>query len=132
MWSSFGRHFFHEDSETNNLVERFFLAVKNHFLNVYCNRRLDDLLLLLSNRVLGYYRYIDSLQKAGRLNNPRTTKEMEGKRKAEELVHKGWVEKCHWKGDFTCLMPSSTTENLWYTVVLPEYTCECISACWMT
>ena len=39
-------------------LPRFFLALKYHFLNGYANRRLDDLLLLLSERVQAYYRYI--------------------------------------------------------------------------
>ena len=39
-------------------LPRFFLALKYHFLNGYANRRMDDLLLLLSERVQAYYRYI--------------------------------------------------------------------------
>ncbi|KAK6471267.1 hypothetical protein HHUSO_G29586 [Huso huso] len=94
MWSSFGRRFFHEDSETNNLAER----------------------------------YLDGLQEAGRLTNPRAEKESTGLRAAEELLQKGWIERCHWMDDYRCLVPSTSRENWWYTVVLPEYTCECVAA----
>ena len=47
--------FFHEDQETNNLVERFFLALKYHFLMGRTCRRVDELLLLLDEDVAGYY-----------------------------------------------------------------------------
>ncbi|MGH0187079.1 UNVERIFIED_CONTAM: hypothetical protein FKN15_032371 [Acipenser sinensis] len=53
----------------------FFLNVKYQFLNGYANHRLDDLLLLLCRRVMEYYRYLDGLQEAGCLTNPRAEKE---------------------------------------------------------
>ncbi|KAK1174738.1 hypothetical protein AOXY_G2307 [Acipenser oxyrinchus oxyrinchus] len=128
MWSSFGRQFFHEDNETNNLAEQYFLTVKYQFLNGYANHRLDDLLLLLCRRAMEYYRYLDGLQEAGCLTKPRAEKESTGLRAAEELLQKGWIEQCHWVDDYRCLVPSTSRENGWYTVVLPEYTCECVAA----
>lgn len=75
-----------------------------------------------------YCRYLDGLQEAGRLTNPRAEKESTGLRAAEELLQKGWIERCHWMDDYRCLVPSTSRETWWYTVVLPEYTCECVAA----
>ncbi|KAK6484846.1 hypothetical protein HHUSO_G12708 [Huso huso] len=41
MWANFGRRVYHQDSETNNLVERFFFSMKYQFLHGYANRRVD-------------------------------------------------------------------------------------------
>ncbi|XP_070574466.1 uncharacterized protein [Ptychodera flava] len=98
MWSNFGRRFFHENSETNNLVERFFGNMKHHFLNGYANHRVDDLLLLLDSKVLGYYRYTTGLQEAGRLRNPRN--DNHSKKLAEELLTQSWSEKVKWDSSF--------------------------------
>ncbi|XP_070546630.1 uncharacterized protein [Ptychodera flava] len=37
MWAAFGRRFYHGNSETNNLIERFFLGIKYQFLHGYAN-----------------------------------------------------------------------------------------------
>ncbi|MGH0168691.1 UNVERIFIED_CONTAM: hypothetical protein FKN15_006133 [Acipenser sinensis] len=117
--------------DLNCLIKRPGIAVSfdvSFFLNGYANHRLDDLLLLLCRRVMEYYRYLDGLQEAGRLTNQRAEKESTGLRAAEELLQKGWIERCHWMDDYRCLVPSTSRETWWYTVVLPEYTCECVAA----
>ncbi|XP_062853675.1 uncharacterized protein LOC134316991 [Trichomycterus rosablanca] len=55
LWSSFGRSFNHENSETNNKAERFFLTIKYQFLKGNANRRIDQLLQLLCGDVQKYY-----------------------------------------------------------------------------
>ncbi|ELT99906.1 hypothetical protein CAPTEDRAFT_124221 [Capitella teleta] len=74
MWANFGRRFFHEGCETNNLSERYFncftvshlilmnlfdfrmfLRLKYQFLRGVANRRLDDLLIILSVTVKQYF-----------------------------------------------------------------------------
>ncbi|CAC5413821.1 unnamed protein product [Mytilus coruscus] len=69
-WSNFGRQFYHEKSETNNLGERYFLRLKYQFLKGLGNRRLDDLLMMLTGAIPQYFSYIEGLQSAKRLTNP--------------------------------------------------------------
>ncbi|XP_070563193.1 uncharacterized protein [Ptychodera flava] len=123
MWSNFGRRFFHENSETNNLVERFFGNMKHHFLNGYANHRVDDLLLLLDSKVLGYYRYTTGLQEAGRLRNPRN--DNHSKKLAEELLTQSWSEKVKWDSSFKCQIPSASNDSMSYEVNIVECTCTC-------
>ncbi|XP_048853138.1 uncharacterized protein LOC125721155 [Brienomyrus brachyistius] len=55
LWSNFGRSFNHENSETNNKAERFFLTMKYQFLKGNTNRWIDLLLKLLCGDVHKYY-----------------------------------------------------------------------------
>ncbi|MGH0163070.1 UNVERIFIED_CONTAM: hypothetical protein FKN15_044129 [Acipenser sinensis] len=67
MWANFGRRVYHQDSETNNLVE----SMKYQFLHGYANRRVDEL-LLLNTKVVSYYRYLEDLHGAQRISDSKT------------------------------------------------------------
>ena len=83
--------------------------------------------MLLNIIISCFHRYLDGLQEAGRLTNPRIAMEGKGKEMADMLIQQGWIERCHWLDESRCLVPSAT-KDLHYLVVLPEYTCECVTA----
>ncbi|XP_076125981.1 uncharacterized protein LOC143139222 isoform X1 [Alosa pseudoharengus] len=69
MWSNYGRCFNHLDSETNNVIERFFHRLKYQFLGGSRNRRIDDLIQVLLGKAEDYFTIIQNLQFAGRIKN---------------------------------------------------------------
>ncbi|CAC5368497.1 unnamed protein product [Mytilus coruscus] len=109
-WSNFGRQFYHENSETNNLAERYFLRLKYQFLKGLGNRRLDDLLMMLTGAIPRYFSYIEGLQSAKRLPNP--TKEASEKNigAAQNLIAQGFETKVVFESGFIYV---NCHQNMW-------------------
>ncbi|KAG1933834.1 hypothetical protein F2P79_020360 [Pimephales promelas] len=59
-WADYGRCYNHGNSETNNLIERFFHRLKYQFLSGIRNRRLDDLLDVLLCKTETYFQNLPS------------------------------------------------------------------------
>ncbi|KAK1174728.1 hypothetical protein AOXY_G2296 [Acipenser oxyrinchus oxyrinchus] len=118
MWSQFGRQMYHGNSETNNLSE----SLKYQFMGANANRRLGQLLLLLSNKVVDFYRYIDELHKVGRIQagtNPAAVSDSS----AKKMIDKGLSPFCNVKDNGDCSVPSEHTEGKFYSVSLTFLTC---------
>ncbi|KAG9283804.1 hypothetical protein AMEX_G2612 [Astyanax mexicanus] len=121
MWSNFGRQVFHHHSETNNVVERFFFGMKYNFLAGYANKRVDDLLLVLSSHVVKYYSHLDALKAAGRLR-PKTSDALLG---VERMKSRGLDHSVSWQCEGKCNVPSETVPGRMYLVDLVYTTCTC-------
>ncbi|XP_067222250.1 uncharacterized protein [Chanodichthys erythropterus] len=88
LWSNFGRCYKHGDSDTNNLIERFFHRLKYQFLCGIRNRRLDHLIDVLLNKTDKYFNIIQDLQSVGRVYNPLDSKMEEIKKSAQRMLDK--------------------------------------------
>ncbi|XP_022537513.1 uncharacterized protein LOC111195203 isoform X1 [Astyanax mexicanus] len=122
MWANFGRRVFHQNSETNNLAERFFFSMKYQFLQGYANRRVDDLLHLLSEKVVTYYSYLEELYKAGRITE---LKKPDMGELVSRMKYKGLHDKVVFQSAGQILVPSETSEGKCYFVDLITMLCEC-------
>ncbi|XP_063068679.1 uncharacterized protein LOC134460150 [Engraulis encrasicolus] len=69
MWSDYGRCFEHLNTDTNNVIERFFHRLKYQFLGGTRNRRVDDLIHVLLGKAEDYFGIMRELQGAGRIKN---------------------------------------------------------------
>ncbi|XP_062378161.1 uncharacterized protein LOC134067101 [Sardina pilchardus] len=69
MWSDYGRCFEHLNTDTNNVIERFFYRLKYQFLGGVRNRRIDDLIHVLLEKAEDYFTIMRDLQYAGRVKN---------------------------------------------------------------
>ncbi|XP_052075697.1 uncharacterized protein LOC127713103 [Mytilus californianus] len=127
-WANYGRHFFHEDQDTNNLVERFFLGMKYHFLGGYANSRVEDLLLLLHGNVTMFYDYLDELAKIGRLKNMGGQRGDKSKLTAENMLKAGLDQTVQWTSSTECTVPSQTAFGTIYNVDIVNEVCNCPAA----
>ncbi|XP_070533937.1 uncharacterized protein [Ptychodera flava] len=121
MWCHFGRKMFHEGQDTNNIAERFFHSMKYQFLKGIANRRLDDLLHLLSAKVETYYSYLEGLKLAGRLPSTSNT-QCEA---ANRMIQNGLGHGRDFDSCGILMVPSETVNGHVYKVDLVRYTCEC-------
>ncbi|XP_048035534.1 uncharacterized protein LOC125261036 isoform X2 [Megalobrama amblycephala] len=126
MWSDFGRCYNHADSDTNNLVERFFHRLKYQFLGGIRNRRLDDLISILIKKTDGYFQVIHDLQAVGRIKNA-SLRSGEILKSASRLLEKGWQDSINLTSHDTYLyeVPSEQTPGLSYKVCPSESFCSC-------
>ncbi|XP_056288249.1 uncharacterized protein LOC130205117 isoform X2 [Pseudoliparis swirei] len=122
MWANFGRMFFHHQSETNNVVERFFNGLKYNFLGGYCNKRLDDLLLILHNHVVKYYSQLDELVNAGRAP---TKGSQESVISAERMRSHGLDQNIQYLSEARFSVPSESKPDVFYEVDLLYSVCQC-------
>ncbi len=128
MWANYGRMHCHKNSETNNMVERFFFALKYHFLRGYTNKRIDDLLLLMDGKIQHYYDYVGALQDAGRTSRTTIDNNKVALHAAKDLQARNWDQQITWLqgGKFT--VASGSQMNRHWKVDLQELTCDCPSA----
>ncbi|XP_049329726.1 uncharacterized protein LOC111196604 isoform X2 [Astyanax mexicanus] len=122
MWSNFGRLFYHHQSETNNVVERFFLGLKYGFFCGYSNKRVDDLLRLLNDDVVPYYKHLGDLQAAGRTNSKSPQDVSEA---AQRMKSNGLGQSVTYNSEGQFSIPSETIPGHVYSVNLVYMTCDC-------
>ncbi|XP_049329099.1 uncharacterized protein LOC125790044 isoform X2 [Astyanax mexicanus] len=121
LWSNFGRSFSHENSETNNKAERFFLTIKYQFLKGNTNRRIDQLLRLLCGDLQKYYCYMEDLAEIGRIKGANTE---DFSNAVKSMIEKGLDSKCTINENGTCVVPPDTgAQN--NTVDLVMVKCDC-------
>ncbi|XP_076845646.1 uncharacterized protein LOC143490946 [Brachyhypopomus gauderio] len=121
LWSSFGRLFNHENSETNNKAERFFLTMKYQFLKGNANRRIDQLLCLLCGNVQKYYCYMDDLADIGRIKGVNTD---DFSNAVQSMIEKGLDSKVNITETGTCFVPPDTSAQS-HSVDLVMVKCDC-------
>ncbi|XP_052461379.1 uncharacterized protein LOC128019432 isoform X1 [Carassius gibelio] len=127
LWSNFGRCYKHGDSDTNNLIERFFHRLKYQFLCGIRNRRLDHLIAVLLNKTDKYFNIIQDLQSVGRVSNPLKCKMEEIKQSAERMLENGWAMKITIasKETYVYNVPSENNPHIVYCVCPAEQFCSC-------
>nr|XP_055034566.1 uncharacterized protein LOC129422578 isoform X1 [Misgurnus anguillicaudatus] len=121
LWSNFGRSFNHENCETNNKAERFFLTIKYQFLKGNANRRIDQLLGLLCGDVHKYYCYMDELAANGRIKGANAD---DFSNVVKSMFEKGLDSKCEINKEGTCFVPPHTSTQS-HTVDLVMVRCDC-------
>ncbi|CAC5392591.1 unnamed protein product [Mytilus coruscus] len=99
QWANYGRHLFHEDQNTNNLVERFFLGMKYHFLGGYANSRVEDLLILLHGNVTMFL--------------------------CREYAKAGLDQTVQWTSSTECTVPLQTAFGTIHNVDIVNVVCNC-------
>ncbi|XP_065144594.1 uncharacterized protein [Paramisgurnus dabryanus] len=129
LWSDFGRCYKHGNSDTNNLIERFFHRLKYQFLCGIRNRRLDHLIDVLLNKTEKYFNIIQDLQSVGRVYNPLQCKIEEMKNSAQRMLDNGWARKVSVASRETYIynVPSENNPHLVYCVCPAEQFCSCIA-----
>ncbi|XP_073671220.1 uncharacterized protein [Paramisgurnus dabryanus] len=129
LWSDFGRCYKHGNSDTNNLIERFFHRLKYQFLCGIRNRRLDHLIDVLLNKTEKYFNIIQDLQSVGRVYNPLQCKIEEMKNSAQRMLDNGWARKVSVASRETYIynVPSENNPHLVYCVCPAEQLCSCIA-----
>ncbi|XP_039523044.1 uncharacterized protein LOC120476154 [Pimephales promelas] len=129
LWSKFGRCYKHGDSETNNLIERFFHRLKYQFLCGVRNRRLDHLIDVLLNKTGWYFNIIQDLQSAGRIYNPLECKMEEIKKSAQRMLDNGWDTAVTAASTETYVynVPSENNPHVVYHVCPAEQFCNCLA-----
>lgn len=115
MWSNFGRLFYHHQSDTNNVVERFFLGLKYGFFRGYSNKRVDDDLHLLNDDVVPYYQHLGDLQAAGRINSKSPQDVSEA---AQRMKSNGLGQNVTYNSEGQFSIPSETIPGHMYSVNL--------------
>ncbi|ROI15896.1 histone H3.3 [Anabarilius grahami] len=129
LWSNFGRCYKHGDSDTNNLIERFFHRLKYQFLCGIRNRRLDHLIDVLLNKTDKYFNIIQDLQSVGRVYNPLDSKMEEIKKSAQRMLDKGWATTVTIASTETYMynVPSENNPHVVYCVCPAEQFCSCVA-----
>ncbi|CAC5383706.1 unnamed protein product [Mytilus coruscus] len=123
QWANYGRHLFYEDQDTNNLVERFFLGMKYHFLGGYANSRVEDLLILLHGNVTMFYDYLDET-----LKNMGGQREDKSKLTAENMLKAGLDQTVQWTSSTECTVPLQTAFGTIHNVDIVNVVCNCPAA----
>ncbi|XDV36723.1 hypothetical protein PO909_006453 [Leuciscus waleckii] len=126
-WADYGRCYNHGNSETNNLIERFFHRLKYQFLSGIRNRRLDDLLDVLLCKTETYFQVIKHLQSAGRMANCVAMKLEETFNKATRMMEKGWIDHITRESleIYVYNVPSEQDSSLSYRTCPAECFCSC-------
>ncbi|KAL7855005.1 hypothetical protein SRHO_G00171970 [Serrasalmus rhombeus] len=89
--------------------------MKHQFLQGYANRRIDELLHLLSEKVVTYYSYLEELYKAGRITE---SKKPDVAELVSRMKSKGLYDKVVFQSAGQISVPSETTEGKCYCVDL--------------
>ncbi|XP_076864185.1 uncharacterized protein LOC143516460 [Brachyhypopomus gauderio] len=131
MWADFGRCYNHGDSDTNNLIERFFHRLKYQFLCGVRNRRLDNLIELLLGKTNTYFNIIQDLQAVGRVLNPLEAVQESTFKCANRMRENGWMGKINLiqTDTFIYHVPSETSLEVVYNVCPAEHYCSCVIGC---
>ncbi|XP_017538769.1 uncharacterized protein LOC108411626 [Pygocentrus nattereri] len=93
---------------------RFFFSMKYQFLQGYANRRIDELLHLLSKKVVTYYSYLEELYKDGRIKS----KKPDVAELLSRTKSKGLHDKVVFQSAGQISVTSETTEGKCYKIVI--------------
>ncbi|XP_057183654.1 uncharacterized protein LOC130550251 [Triplophysa rosa] len=124
-WADYGRCYNHGNSETNNLIERFFHRLKYQLLSGIRNRRLDDLLDGLLCKTETYFQIIKHLQSVGRMPNSIAMTLEETFNKATGMMEKGWPNLITSESSDAYNVPSEQDPSLSYRTCSAECFCSC-------
>ncbi|KAL7866024.1 hypothetical protein SRHO_G00112710 [Serrasalmus rhombeus] len=103
MWADFGRRVFHQNSETNNQLERFFYSMKYQFLRGYPNKRVDELLLILHEKVIKHYRHLEELHRAKRIPDAGLSLSASAEEAADRMIKNGLCSKAVFQSPGRCV-----------------------------
>lgn len=92
------------------------------------NRRVDELLMVLSSSVTDFHLHMEKLYEAGRIKRKEGYSDEKARTLAEEMLAKGWESKCSVVTKTKWLIQSSSDPSRKHEVDLILVLCTCIAA----